>query len=74
MRGFCEEAITLFTDFLFVWEDSACDEWIDGKLLGDDDSAPADGMEISARRADYSEAREWEITEKEEGRRLLMQW
>ena len=23
---FCEEAITLFTDFLFVWEDSACDE------------------------------------------------
>jgi len=33
-----------------------------------DDSAPADVMEISMRRADDSEAREREITEKEEGK------
>jgi len=55
---YCEEAITLFTDFYFLWEGSACDEYIDGKLLRDDDSAPADGIKISMRRADDSEARE----------------
>jgi len=31
---------------------------IDGKLLRGDDSASADAMEISTRRADDSEARE----------------
>jgi len=34
-----------------------------------DDSAPADAMEISIRRADDSEAPGREITEKKEGRR-----
>jgi len=36
--------------------------------------ASADAMESSTRGADDSEAREREITAKEEGRRRLMQW
>ena len=47
--------------FLFLWKDSACDEEIEGKkgcwrkvTERGDDSAPADVMEISMRRADDS--------------------
>ena len=32
VRWICGEAITIPTDFLFLWEDSACDEEIEGKL------------------------------------------
>ena len=44
-------------------EDNARGEHMDGKLLRDDDSAPADGIEISMRRADDSEARERDYCE-----------